>query len=63
MEAEKLGHTIDEAVAASGVGRTKIYEAIKTGALRARKFGRRTVILHDDLRAFLHNLPIVDRAA
>jgi hypothetical protein len=27
--------------------------------LIARKFGRRTIVLDDDLKAFLHNLPPV----
>jgi Helix-turn-helix domain len=53
----KLGYSIDEAVDASGSSRTEIYEAIKGGQLKARKRGRRTIILDDDLRDYLRRLP------
>lgn len=39
-------------------GRTKIFEEIKEGRLKARKFGRRTIILRDDLLTWLNDLPI-----
>jgi len=49
--------SIAEASNVSGLGRTKIYEAIGAGSLKARKCGKRTLILPDDLREFLTNLP------
>jgi excisionase family DNA binding protein len=52
-----LAHTIAEACARSGIGRTTIYELINTGQLLARKRGRRTLILADDLRQCLEALP------
>jgi excisionase family DNA binding protein len=52
-----LAYTIAEACEVSGVGRTTIYKAIKTGKLIARKSGRRTIILADDLAAWLRSLP------
>jgi hypothetical protein len=51
----KIGHTINEAVAAGGVGRTSIYQAIRNGELRAVKRGSRTIILN--LRQWLDGLP------
>ncbi len=54
---EKLALTIPEAVEAGAGSRTVIYEAIKSGALKARKRGKRTIILADDLVAFLQSLP------
>lgn len=48
---------IAEACAAAGIGRTKIYEAIARGELKARKCGKRTLILKEDLRIFLSSLP------
>jgi hypothetical protein len=39
------------------LGRTSVYEAIKSGALVARKWRRCTVVLAEDLAAFLRNLP------
>lgn len=60
MADEKLAYTIPEAVAASGMSRSSLYEAIKAGALLARKNGARTFILAVDLRAWLEGLPHLD---
>jgi excisionase family DNA binding protein len=40
-----------------GVGRTKIYEELKSGRLRGRKIGKRTIISQDDAEAWLDQLP------
>jgi excisionase family DNA binding protein len=53
------GLSVLEACRVAGIGRTKIYEAISAGRLKARKFGKRTLILRTDLREFLANLPMV----
>ncbi len=52
----QLSLSIEEACAATGLGRTKLYELINSGQLRARKIGKRTIILKDDLDAFLSGL-------
>ncbi|MCZ4342881.1 helix-turn-helix domain-containing protein [Sphingomonadaceae bacterium G21617-S1] len=49
--------TIPDAVKASGMSRTSIYEALKRGDLSARKAGRRTLIAFADLEAYLARLP------
>lgn len=49
--------TIPEAVRASGMSRSAIYEALKRGDLSARKAGRRTLIPFADLQAFIASLP------
>ena len=49
--------TIPDAVKASGMSRSSIYEALKRGDLSARKAGRRTLISFSDLQAYLANLP------
>ena len=55
---EPLAYTLYEAKrAAAGISRTTLYEEIKAGRLRAVKRGRRTLILADDLRAWLASLP------
>lgn len=54
---EKLGMTINELIAASGLGRTSIYGQIRDGRLVARKCGRRTIILPSDATAWLESLP------
>ncbi len=49
--------SVDQVEGVTGIGRTKIYEAISSGRLKARKYGKRTLILKDDLRQFLESLP------
>jgi excisionase family DNA binding protein len=53
----KLGLSVEEASEIAGIGRSKLYEALRDGLLQARKFGRRTIILRDDLERFLSALP------
>jgi excisionase family DNA binding protein len=55
---QREGLSVFEACAVAGIGRTKLYEAIATGELVARKFGKRRIILRDDLRQFLAALPV-----
>ena len=50
--------TIPEAVRATGISRSSLYEAMKRGELTARKAGRRTLITFADLQSYLANLPI-----
>lgn len=52
----QMSYSIDEARKVTGIGRTKLYEAINEGLLRARKYGKRTIILKDDLQKFLNSL-------
>ncbi|MDI2071058.1 MULTISPECIES: helix-turn-helix domain-containing protein [Bradyrhizobium] len=49
---------IDEACVVARVGRNSLYLALQGGALRARKLRTKTVILVDDLRAWLESLPL-----
>jgi len=60
---QKLSFTIEQAVKATGIGRTAIFAAIKSGRLVARKNGRRTLIASGDLQKFLTSLPVVSRDA
>ena len=52
-----LAFTIADACKQTGTGRTTLYEAIRTGNLRAVKNGRRTIILERDLQRRLESLP------
>jgi excisionase family DNA binding protein len=63
MQMNKLALTIDEAIAAGPIGRTKIYEAIGNGSLPARKIGGRTFILATDFEAWLQAQPLVNAKA
>lgn len=50
---ERLSCTIPEACAATGLGRTKMYEEIGAGRVHVRKFGTRTLIVVDSLVALI----------
>lgn len=52
----QLSLSIEDVREATGIGRTKIYEAINQGSLPAKKYGKRTVILKKDLEEFLADL-------
>jgi predicted site-specific integrase-resolvase len=54
---DKLSYTILEFCQATGIARTQVFDYIKRGHLKARKSGRRTLILAGDAEAFLGTLP------
>ena len=54
---ERLSVSPEEASALTGIGLTSICEAISRGDLKAKKHGRRTIVLPDDLRVWLKSLP------
>ena len=45
-----------------GAGRTRVYEELKSGRLRGRKVGRRTIITQDDAEDWLRRLPLIETA-
>ena len=49
--------SIEEFCRRYSLGRTKVYEEIKLGRLRARKIGRRTIVTQDDAENWLQHLP------
>jgi excisionase family DNA binding protein len=59
---EPIAFSIPDACEASRIGRTRVYAAIRAGELRARKNGKRTLILADDLRRWLESLPSIEPA-
>jgi excisionase family DNA binding protein len=60
MQAMPLALTVQEACAAARIGRTRFYEAVRSGALRVRKHGKRSLVLCDDLRRWLESLPTIE---
>lgn len=56
-ESTRLALSVAEAAQQANVCRDKIYEAIRTGDLKAKKAGRRTLVMADDLRRYLDSLP------
>jgi excisionase family DNA binding protein len=57
LDSSALTISISDAVCRTGIGRTSMFNAIREGRLRAIKFGGRTLIRLDDLRAFINDLP------
>ena len=56
---EKITFTIEEAVKAGPIERSKLYELINEGQLPARKLGRRTFILVEDYKRLLESMPTI----
>ena len=56
---QKLALTTDEACEVAGIGKTTLYSLFKAGELTKRKLGGRTVVLVDELRAYIAALPAV----
>lgn len=54
-ETNKIAYRMDEAVKASGLGRTFLYERIASGELKSVKVGGRRLIMHSDLISFLRH--------
>lgn len=52
--------SIADAAREADVGRDKIYAAIRSGDLIAKKWGRRTIIRADDFDRFLDELPLLE---
>ncbi len=53
---QKAAYSVNETLALLSIGRTSLYELIKTGELKATKFGHKTLFLAPDLAAFLDKL-------
>jgi Helix-turn-helix domain len=67
-EAERHGFrpqramSVAEFCARYGPGRTSAYQEVKSGRLRARKIGKRTIITVDDAEDWLRCLPVIEAA-
>ncbi len=59
----KLAYDLDELAEQSGLGKTKIYQEIAAGRLRAVKCGKSTRVTDEDARSWLRSLPALKLAA
>jgi hypothetical protein len=53
--------SILEFCAWAGVGRSSAYQQLRDGKLRAKKIGKRTVVLRADAEHWLAELPVFER--
>lgn len=54
---QQFAYSISQVLEMVPVGRTTLYHEISQGRLKAKKIGRRTLILAEDLERFIENLP------
>ena len=56
-QGKKGAYSVAEFMSFACIGRTKMYQEINEGRLKARKLGAKTVILAADAEAWLNALP------
>jgi excisionase family DNA binding protein len=60
---EPFALSITEASKLLSIGRTSLYQLIKSEKIKERKIGRRTIFLRDELEHALKSLPCAGRGA
>jgi len=55
--ANPIAYAVEDVPSATGLTRTRVFQAIREGQLTARKLGRRTIIEAAELRRFIETLP------
>lgn len=59
---EPLAYPPKQAAQTIGIGLTALYAEIGAGRIKVRKYGRRTLIAADDLKAWVASLPVREAA-
>ena len=54
---QPMAYTVNQALAIANCGRTKFYAEINAGRIKTKRLGRRVLILAEDLKAWLEDLP------
>ena len=57
---KSLALSLKDCTDETGIGLNALYDAIRKDLLKARKIGRRTIVLRADLEAYLSALPPLD---
>lgn len=57
MNPDVIAYSPNTAAAATGTNRSRIFDALRTGELKARRLGRRVVIPADELKAWVDSFP------
>jgi len=60
---DKIAYTYAQAAEATGVGETRIKEAVRNGELTVRYPSSKPIIEHDELLAWVHALPTERKAS
>lgn len=55
---QKVSYTVEEAVAATGLARSRLYQAIGDGSLRTFRTGRRRMVSRKALEEFIAHLEV-----
>ncbi|MBX9700543.1 MAG: helix-turn-helix domain-containing protein [Acetobacteraceae bacterium] len=63
VPAEALAYTVADLQRVARIGKTRAYELIAAGQLRAMKCGSRTLICAESVRSYLASLPNVPAKA
>jgi hypothetical protein len=59
----RVAFSINEFAKSAGFSRDKVYEELRSGRLKAKKAGRRTIITADAARAYIDSLPDLELGA
>jgi predicted DNA-binding transcriptional regulator AlpA len=58
---EALAYSVADSAKRTNLSRAEMYNRINAGDIPAKKLGRRTIILHQDLQDYLSRLPAYTR--
>jgi excisionase family DNA binding protein len=57
LSSDRIGYSIEEFADLIGIGRSAVYKALRSGMLPARKIGKRTIIMAEDVEKYLTRVP------
>ena len=58
-----IAYPIEDVPAIAGVSRTRIFQAVRNKELGIRKAGRASIVMHNDLLAWIKSLPAKGKPA
>lgn len=54
-----VAYSVSDILRMVGISRTTFYQLVKSGGIKVRKVGKRSIILSEDLEAWLQHLPVL----
>ena len=58
LQPPPISVSVDDAARMIGVGTTTMWKLVKEGQVETRRFHRRTLVMVESLRTFVHSLPV-----